>query len=184
MRDDELAACVERARAGDADAVAVLCQRFYPRVLRYMRYRVAADTAEDLTSEVFVRMLRNLRQQDGSFHAWLYRIAERVVIDHRRQASAKKRQVMTEMTEQHEQQAGSHRDVGREVAARMDLEEAMEQLSDDQRQLVSLKFIEGLGNEDVAAVMGRSPGAIRILQYRALAALRALLAPPEASHGT
>lgn len=184
MKDDELTPWLERARSGDAEALAKLCQAVYPRVLRYMRYRVTADMAEDLTSEVFVRVLRNLRQQSGSFHAWLYRIAERVVIDHRREQSASKRTVMTEMTEQHEQQAQQQDDVGQAVANRMDLEQAIDRLSDDQRQLVTLKFIEGLGNEDVAEIMERKPGAIRVLQYRALARLRDLLFPAEVSHGS
>jgi len=148
-----------------------------------MHYRVAADLAEDLTGEVFVRVLRNLGKQRGSFHAWLFRIAERVVIDHRRAAGAKKRTMMNAMTEQHQEQAQDKTDVAETVAARIDLEQAVERLSDDQRQLVTLKFIEGLGNEDVASIMDRSLGAIRVLQFRALSELRDLMAGKEVRRG-
>ena len=183
MNDDELTGLLDRARAGEADALTTLCTRFYSKVLKYMRYRVAVDLAEDLTSEVFVRVLRNLSQQRGSFPAWLFRIAERVVVDHRRAAAAKKRTVLTSMTELHDEQAEDKPDVTETVAARIDLEQAMNKLSDDQRQLVTLKFIEGLGNDDVADIMDRSPGAIRVLQFRALSALRNLLTGKEVGYG-
>ena len=98
MNGDELMGLLERARTGEAEALTALCARYYPKVLKYMRYRVAADLAEDLTSEVFVRVLKNLGEQRGSFPAWLFRIAERVVVDHRRAAGAKKRTVMKTMT--------------------------------------------------------------------------------------
>jgi RNA polymerase sigma-70 factor, ECF subfamily len=183
LHDDGLEKLLERARPGDIEALGDLCTRFYPKVLRYMHYRVAADLAEDLTGEVFVRVLRNLAKQRGSFHAWLFRIAERVVTDQRRSAGAKKRTMMTPMTEQHHQQAADKTDVAETVAARVDLEQAIEGLSDDQRQLVTLKFIEGLGNEDVASIMDRSLGAIRVLQFRALSELRSLMAGKEVRGG-
>ena len=184
MNGDELMGLLERARTGEAEALTALCARYYPKVLKYMRYRVAADLAEDLTSEVFVRVLKNLGEQRGSFPAWLFRIAERVVVDHRRAAGAKKRTVMKTMTDQHEHQAEAKTDVAETVAAKIDLEQAIGELSDDQRQLVTLKFIEGLGNDDVSAIMDRSPGAIRVLQFRALSALRGLLAGREVRYGT
>ncbi|MAX24162.1 MAG: hypothetical protein CMJ19_06630 [Phycisphaeraceae bacterium] len=184
MNDDELMGLLEGARSGETEALTALCARYYPKVLKYMRYRVAADLAEDLTSEVFVRVLKNLNQQQGSFPAWLFRIAERVVVDDRRAAGAKKRTVMTAMTEQYEAQAHDNASVPDTVAAWIDLEQAIGKLSDDQRQLVTLKFIEGLGNDDVSAIMDRSPGAIRVLQFRALSALRGLLAGREVRYGT
>lgn len=153
--------------------------RWYPKILRYMHYRVAPDLAEDLTADVFVRVFRNLRSQRGSFPAWLFRIAENVVIDHRRSAAVRKQKVMQEPIEQYEDVQPS---VDETVAARVDLEAAMDQLSDDQRRLITLKFLEGLGNDDVAQVMNRSVGAVRILQFRALQALRRILSHQEVAH--
>lgn len=170
---------LEQARAGDPDAVASLCTRWYPKVLRYMHYRVGADLAEDLTADVFVRVFRSLPSQRGSFPAWLFRIAENVVIDHRRSTAVRRQKAMKEPIEQ---QKDTQPPVDEVVAARVDLEAAMGQLSDDQRQLVSLKFLEGLGNEDIADVMNRSVGAVRVLQFRALDALRRILSGQEVAH--
>ena len=172
-------AVLQRARRGQPDAVTALCTAWYPKVLRYMHYRVSPDMAEDLTAEVFVRVLRSLRNQQGSFPAWLFRIAENIVIDHRRSIAVRKQEPMHEQLKQHED---ARRRPDEAVASRMDIENAMGQLSDDQRQLVTLKFLEGLGNEDIAQVMNRSVGAVRILQFRALEALRRILSGQEVAH--
>ena len=179
MGDADDIAVLQRVRKGQPDAVAALCTAWYPKVLRYMHYRVSPDVAEDLTAEVFVRVLRSLKTQQGSFPAWLFRIAENIVIDHRRSTAVRKQEVMHEQLEQHED---ALRRPDEAVASRMDIENAMGQLSDDQRQLVTLKFLEGLGNEDIAQVMNRSVGAVRILQFRALEALRRILSGQEVAH--
>ena len=171
-------AVLQRARMGQPDAVTALCTAWYPKVLRYMHYRVSPHVAEDLTAEVFVRVLRSLKTQRGSFPAWLFRIAENIVIDHRRSSAVRKQEPMHEQIEQHEDAHCRHDEA---VASRMDIETAMIQLSGDQRQLITLKFIEGLANEDVAAIMDRSTGAVRVLQFRALQALRRVLTGQETS---
>lgn len=170
---------LDQARAGQPDAVAVVCARWYPNVLRYMRYRVSPDVAEDLAAEVFVRVLRSLKTQQGSFPAWLFRIAENIVIDQRRSSEVRRQEPMHEELQQHEKDLAGFDEAAN---ARMDIETAIVQLSSDQRQLITLKFLEGLGNEEVAQIMDRSVGAVRILQLRAIQALRRILCGQEMAY--
>jgi RNA polymerase sigma-70 factor, ECF subfamily len=161
---------VERARRGDADALAQLCAEYYPRIVSFMHYRTDPAAAQDLAGEVFVRVIRNIGKQSGSFPAWLYRIARSVVIDHMRYEEVRETIAMNE----NEHEDGSAR--GPQAAdRRLDLRAAMAQLTDDQRELLVLKFVQGLSNDELVETTGRSRGAVRALQFRALSALRGIL---------
>lgn len=160
------------ARLGETDAIAALCGTFYPKVLKYMRYRVDAASAEDLTGEVFLRALRHLGEQKGSFVAWLYRIAANVVIDHGRSKRARKETALDETNGYNTALAPDSTGASNR---RMDIEAAISELTDDQRELVTLKFTQGLSNAEIAEVTGRTPEAVRALQFRALMALREIL---------
>jgi len=178
--EQQVKALAERARRRDKRALAELCAEFYPRVLKFMHYRVGSRFAEDLASEVFVKVVRAIGTQSGSFPAWLFRIAANVATDHYR-ASATRREAA--MTEGVLETAASRDQPAAAVAHKLDIARAMEQLTDDQRELVTLKFIEGLSNADIGEITGRSPEAIRVLQFRALAAMRQFLSREERSDG-
>lgn len=167
---------LERARNQDPKALAMLCEHFYPKVLKYMHYRVAAISAEDLTGEVFLRVLRHIGQQKGSFAAWLYRIAANVVIDY---ARARKIRRTGPMDEQIIGSVVNGKNPVETVDRQTDIYNAITRLTDEQRELITLKFIQGLTNADVAEVTGRSKEAIRGLQFRALSALRLILSGEE-----
>jgi len=168
----EVEQALPAARDGDPQALARLCTAYYPRVLRYMRYRVGATEAQDLTNEVFLRVVRGIRKQRGSFEAWLYTIARHVVIDHKRRHKAQP-EVSGQMTETASSLVGGgEKDI---LARRLDLEEALTRLTDAQREFLTLKFIQGLSNADITTLMNKQPGALRVLQFRALAALRKIL---------
>ena len=179
MKESDSGVLLEKARQRDPASLSTLCTRFYPKVLKYMTYRVNVDVAEDLTGEVFVKVIRNIDRQSGSFVAWLYRIAENVVIDFFRAKGARSETAMDDRIEQTVTNGATPHDG---VDARLDLQDAVGHLSDDQRQLVTLKFIQGLSNSQIAQIMERSTGAIRVLQFRALSALRDLLGAKEVRH--
>lgn len=172
MDEHEIGSLLEKVRQGDAEALVVLCEHFYPQVLKYMHYRVDAVSAEDLTSEVFLRVLNNIGDQRGSFVAWLYRIAANVVVDHARTGKTRKE---IPMDEQVIESVVDGKDPSKVVGRQIDISNAIAKLTDDQQELITLKFIQGLPNEDIAEITDRSQEAIRGLQYRALSALRLIL---------
>jgi len=119
-----------------------------------------------------VKVVRGIGSQNGSFAAWLFRIAANVANDHFRQARSHRETAMTEAVSQG---AASRDQPAAAVGRALDIQAAMAHLTDDQCELVTLKFIEGLSNAEIAEATGRSPEAIRILQFRALAAMRKFL---------
>ncbi len=158
-----------RARRREPEALAALCEQFYPKVLKYMRYRVGEDDAEDLAGEVFLRVMRAVGDQKGSFVAWLYTIARNVVTDHRR-----RRKVHKEVSLDDEMLAGieAKDDQRGSVERRMVLESVLPGLTEDQREFVTLKFMQELSNKEIGKIMSRKEGALRVLQFRSLCALR------------
>ncbi len=161
---------VEAARHGDAGALAQICERLYPRIYRYVSYKVDdLRDAEDLAGEVFVRMLGAIQGQKGNLEAWLFRIAGNVLTDHYR-----KRAVRSGEVELPDEIAGGD-DPGAAVERKLDgdrLRKGLRALTEEQRETVILRFVMGYEHDEVAALMGRSAGAVRALQFRALAALR------------
>lgn len=164
----------ERARDGDRESLAEVCAGVFPEVLRYARYRVGPSDAEDLAAEVSLRVVRGIRTLKGSFVAWLYRVAGNVVKDH---YAARSRRRETPLHELKEDRPGLAEQPAERAIKRMDIETTLTRLSHDHRQVVTLRFVQGLPTRDVAEIMERTPGAVRVLQFRALAALRELLGP-------
>ncbi len=161
---------VEAARKGDAGALATICEKLYPRIHRYLSHKVDnPKDAEDLAGEVFVRMLEGIRDQTGNLEAWLFRVAGNLLTDHYR-----KRAVRTETDGLPEEIAG-----GEDPAAATErklsgerLKRGMKALTEEQKEVVILRIILGYEVGEVAAMMERSAGAVRALQFRALSALR------------
>jgi len=172
MPGDE-AKLIRRAQRGDREAIAALYDCCYASVFRYIYYRInEQECSEDLTNEVFVRMISKLPsyvEQGRPVLAWLYTIAHNLVIDHYRSRND------TEDMSLDESLVGTKSDhpagITEEHFARERLVSAMKKLTEDQRQVVQLKFIEDREISEVAAILGKNERAIRSLQHRALAAL-------------
>lgn len=172
LQEQEIASLLKGARREEPEAVAALCEYLYPALLRYMRYRVGADFAADLTGDVLLRVIRGLAGQRGSFAAWLYKIAAHVVADHARSEKARREKpVDDELLRQYAETS----DVAQTVARQIDVERAIGKLTDEQKELVTLKFLQGLSNAEIGEITGRKPAAIRGLQFRALSSLRRIL---------
>jgi RNA polymerase sigma-70 factor (ECF subfamily) len=175
MSTDE-SSLIQRAKAGDPTAFAEIYDRHQPAIYRYIFYRVGdVTTAEDLTGEVFVRLLERIdtfTSRGRPLLAWLYTIARNLLTDHWRQAGS------TTPLPPHEQLEAEGDDpvqmVEQELAQRR-LAAALAHLTEDQRQVIILKFIEGFNNAEAAQILDKSVGAVKSLQHRALAALRRIL---------
>jgi len=173
---DEESALIQRARQGDTVACAALYDRHYDAVYRYCYYHVG-DTAlaQDVASEVFVRMVENLDTFDvrgRPLLAWLYAIARNLVADTFRQRSQVAQLPLDKVLAASED-IPVHQVERRLVADR--LAAALAHLTEEQRQVILFKFVLDHGNAEVARLMGKSEGAIKSLQHRALAALRRAL---------
>jgi len=174
MNDDEL---FNRAKQLEPAALRALHQRFYEPVARYIRFKVAdGQTVEDLSGEVFVRVLEGLRRGQAwrdSPQGWVMGIARHVVTDHyRRRERAVEVKLSDELVANGvaspPQQAWLNERKRRLV-------QAIEQLTEEQREVILMRFIEGINIEGVAKALNKTPGAVKGLQYRALQALAELM---------
>lgn len=169
---------LEAAVAYDDVALGELYDRYEARIFSYI-YRRTGDeaVAEDLTAQVFVKMLQAIRDRrawHSSFSGWLYRIAHNVVIDQYRQ---RERHAQIGLDDAPDLVA---EDDDPAVSAELRLTTdkvrfAMRQLTDEQAEVLSLRFLEGYSIFEVASLMNKTEGAIKALQYRAVATLRNLL---------
>jgi RNA polymerase sigma-70 factor (ECF subfamily) len=167
---------LERARAYDEDALGELYDQYAPLIYAYLYRRVHdAQLAEDLTGEVFVRVLQAIQSEQfwrTSFRGWLYRIAHNLVVDHyRKQLPAP----MLALDEKLVAAQGDPDSALAEKLSRQGLLAAIGQLTLDQQQVLVLRFGEQLAAREVAEVMDKSVGAVEALQHRALTALRRIL---------
>jgi len=169
---------VRRAIAGDADAFGQLYLDHLDAIYRYIYFRVGdAHEAEDLTEQVFLKAweaLPGYRQRGNPFASWIYRIAHNLVIDHHRQRKPVETMPSDDQPDQTSEPLASLEGViaAEEVEA---LSRAIRQLPDEQQQVVILRFIEGLRHAEVARIIGKSEGACRMIEHRALIALYGLL---------
>jgi RNA polymerase sigma-70 factor, ECF subfamily len=164
---------VRRVQSDDAHAFGELYDLYHRRIYTYLYYKVGDQVlAEDLAADVFTRALQAIGGYDYRgvpIAAWLMRIAHNLVIDHFRRSS--KRQVV-ELDEHHPTTYGDPVPIVENQLTRDELMRAMTRLTEEQKQVIVLKFVEGMSNSEVAAVVGKPEGAIKSLQHRGLAALR------------
>ena len=167
---------LENARRLEESALSTLVKKSYPFVFRYLYYRsVTREDAEDLTSEVFVRVVSSIKGQKGYFPAWLIRIAKNLLTDYYRKRGRSRE---TSLEEIEEPFSDSNKDT-KESLHSDDLRKMLDFLTDEQKEVIILRFIEGNTNEEVAKIMNKSVGAIKALQFRALTALREILKKEE-----
>ncbi len=175
--DSEDLRLLKLAQSGDAGAFGILYERYAPPVHRYL-YAHLSDRldAEDLTAEVFVRAWQKLpdyRQEGVPFVAYLMRIAHNMLVDHYRKSG---RTIMDDLMIEVDFQ-DAQADTGAQALVNLEHQELIRllgQLREDHRQVLVSRFLSGLSPEETAQAMNKTAGAIRVLQHRALEALRKL----------
>jgi RNA polymerase sigma-70 factor (ECF subfamily) len=180
MQPNGESALLERAREYDQAAIAEIYDRYSLRIYNYIYHRLgSAHLAEDLTASVFVRMLEAIRSSRAwrtSFSGWLYRIAHNLVVDHFRTGQEDKNLPLEDWPIPSSEHPA---DAAERSLAQQRLRLAISGLTEAQGLVITLKFIEGMSNAEVAALMGKSEGAVKSLQFRGLAALRRLMGEEE-----
>ncbi len=174
----DVVALVTRAQAGDAEAFGQLYDRYVDVVYRYVYYRVGTQTlAEDLVSETFLRALRRIGSfswQGRDFAAWLITIARNLIADHFKSSRYRLEVATADMLDADRATEGPEQDV-LDGITNSTLLEAVKRLNPEQQECVVLRFLQGLSVTETALAMGKTDGAIKALQFRAVRSLGRLL---------
>jgi RNA polymerase sigma-70 factor (ECF subfamily) len=165
---------VERAQKGDRSALEELYLIHFDRIYSYLHVSVGnRHDAEDLTTQTFLRMLESIgkfRFQSAPFSAWLFRIAHNLAMDHFR--ATRRWQPEEEVPEPDPDESTSAETGALESIGRKSMLELIEDLSPEQQQVLTLKFVFNFSNGEAATILGKTEGAIKSLQHRALASLQ------------
>lgn len=164
---------LEGLRKLESQSIGAIYDRYFPEVYRYVRYRIGDETlAEDIASDVFVRLLEASRRKQGpqtNLRGWLIATASNAVNDHHRRRYRRPVEVLTEALP----------DGGPAVHSEVDLREqqrlvqgALAQLTAEQQHVLALRFGQGYSIEETAAFLKKNINAVKALQFRALASLQ------------
>lgn len=169
---------VSRAQQGDGEAFGLLYDRYLDTVYRYVFYRVGSKPlAEDLVSETFLRALRRIGSfewQGRDFAAWLITIARNIVADHYKSGRFRLEVSTADMLDADQATEGPENAV-LEGITNVALLDAVKRLNGEQQECVVLRFLQGMSVLETAQAMGKTEGAIKALQYRAVRTLGRML---------
>ena len=167
---------IERARAGDQQALAAVYDWYLPRVYRYILSRLGdVAEAEDLTEDIFLRMLgaiADYKRTSVPFSAWLFRIARNHLVSYYRKNGNRKADALQETM------ADSRHDPASIVETQLilgEVAEAVQRLPDAQRDVIALRFAVGLSIAETAQVLGKRQGNVKALQHKAVTRLQKIL---------
>ena len=167
----DLTRLVDRAKGGDSQAFGALYDRFQPEILRYLTHRTRdPEAAEDLTQQVFLKAwqaIPRFEQRGVPFKAWLYRMAHNQMVDHFRTRKPTTELGDFDLPDEADQESALLTGEMNEA-----LQRALARLSEDHRQVLTLRFLMEKSAREIGEVMGRKEVTVRGLQMRALQALR------------
>lgn len=173
---------VRRAQQGDRDAFSELYHLYHPKIYRYIYFRVGSEAvAEDLAGDVFVRMVSHIDRftyRGRPFLAWLYTIARNLMTDYYRREGRATHLPLDERLVASDVDPDNNAPY---LIRKEQLSEAMGSLTESQRQVILLKFFEGMDNADIAELLDKTVGAVKALQHRALSSLSRFFTNRDAS---
>lgn len=163
---------LRKARARDSEALGLIHDRYYQSIYRYLSFRVSdPQTAEDLAAEVFIRFLSALHERGNppnTLAGWLFGAAQNVLREHYR------KQKQANWTELDESLPGAERSPEQQLEAKLsgeELRQALAELTPEQQHVLALRFGQDMPIKEVAQVVGKSEGSVKMLQVRAIGAL-------------
>ena len=180
--DRQVEDIVKQAQAGEQAAFAELYEMYYDPIYRYVSFKCGNRIeAEDLSGEVFLKMIESIhtfRFRGFPFTSWLYRIAHNVVVDNFRR---KGRRPTVPLDKAVNAASDAHSDLERLAEISLTIREvvsAMDNLTDLQKEVITLRFAAGLSIAETAKAVGRKENAVKALQHAGIRKLRNALAPP------
>ena len=175
MTEEELKIYLQKAQNGEQEAFGLIYDQFAEKIYRFIYFRVGhKEVAEDVLSDTFVKGWQKINQVNSpeALSGWLYQIARNNIIDYYR---LKKELVPLEDVENILEDAINPVDNVSASIQQKRILDVMDQLTGEQREVIKYKFFEDLTNEEIAYVLGKTEGAIRVLQHRAVTRLKELL---------
>jgi RNA polymerase sigma-70 factor, ECF subfamily len=170
----DLRRLVDFAQRGDREALEALYLLHFDRIYSYLHLSVGnRHDAEDLTTQTFLKMLEAIgrfRWQSAPFSAWLFRIAHNLAMDHFR--ASRRWQPEEDVPEPEDAIESSAEDAAFESIGRRSMLDLIENLSHEQKQVLTLKFVFNFSNGEAAKILGKTEGAVKSLQHRALVSLQ------------
>ncbi len=167
----ELAQLVKKAQGGSEAAFGQVYDLLFQKIYRFIFYRVGhKEVAEDLAEEVFIKAFGKLGTLDKPevFLGWIYRIARNTVIDYYREKKLTVSLEDVENTLEYETNTVDLLQLEYEQAALLKL---LKELGAEQQAVIKLKFLEDLSNAEIAVILNKTEGAIRVIQHRAITKL-------------
>ena len=169
---------VDAAQRGDRGALEELYLIHFDRIYSYLHVSVGnKHDAEDLTTQTFLKMLEKIgtfRWQSAPFSAWLFRIAHNLAMDHFR--ASRRWQPEEEVPEPPGEEEPSAELMAMQTIGRESMLKLIDRLSPEQQQVLTLKFVFGFSNGEAATILGKTEGAVKSLQHRALVSLQKQIA--------
>lgn len=163
---------IASAKQGNQEAMSALYEFYAQSIYRYISYRVDSQmVAEDITAEVFLRMVRELPSFEDRglpFGAWLYKIASNLLNDHYRHTKSKPEVELDESLRNDDTDPFLRIENAQE---RQRIAEALQTLPSEYQDVLILRFMRGLSHAEVAQILNKSENALRTIQHRALKAL-------------
>lgn len=170
---------IKEAQKGGKEAFARLYDHYLPRIYRFVLLKVNNKAeAEDLTHEVFMNSWQNLKTytpREFPFSSWLYRIARNEVIDFYR---THKSNIRLDLIEESNLGVDEEENLNLDLDQAIDLEgvkKLIQYLKPEQQDVIIMRFIEDLSHEEISAALNKSTGAVRLIQHRAINALKELI---------
>lgn len=184
MSMEEISAKAGKFKRGDREAFRYLFEVFSDRLYRYFMVKTSglSDVAEDLVQETFFKVWKGRDKYDDSrdFRAWLFGIGYKTFVDHLRQ---KKDLLSLDGMDVIDQKTSNFD----KTHDKLLVEKVLEKLADfpeDARDVIMLTYFSGLTSEEIAAELGKNPGAVRMIRMRSISKLQEIMNPPKISGRT
>ncbi|OGE84494.1 MAG: hypothetical protein A3B23_02375 [Candidatus Colwellbacteria bacterium RIFCSPLOWO2_01_FULL_48_10] len=171
---------IERAKGGEGQAFGLLYDHYLPRIYRFVLLKVShREEAEDLTHLAFLKAWENIEKYSDlgfPFGSWLYHISRNIIIDHYRSSSHSAGETnIDDLAESlQDEQEPLETKIDRKLAL-SEIAKAIAQLKDVEQDVIIMRFVDDLPHEEVAKAIGKTEGAVKLIQHRAVKNLKKIL---------
>ena len=180
MEDEKV--LIKRAKDGESSAFGLLYDNYLPKIYRFVLLKVShREEAEDLTHQAFLKAWENIgryKDEGFPFSSWLYKIARNAVIDHYRSVKHSKTEAniddFDEELSEFTAENSFDKDIDRKIELRK-ISDGIKKLKEIEQDIIIMRFIDDLPHEEVASVIGKSVGATKLIQHRAIKKLQQIL---------